>query len=251
MAGIYHEYYTVALAPAIALLLERAPAAYQVLQWPGLIVGVVSAAGLLFVHRLPRAVAWVVVGLAMLGGTTGPAAYTLQTVTTPHTGSIVTAGPVTGGGFGRGPAGSGPARRDGGGPGQLAGGAQPGTPPSAEGGVVSTGVAELLTTDADSYRWVAATTGSQGAAGLQLATERPVMAIGGFGGGDPSPTLAQFQAYVAEGQIHYYIGGGNQGGGRGPGGNDGSAAQIATWVAAHFTATTVDGITLYDLTSAQ
>ena len=150
MAGIYHEYYTVALAPAIAalvaiggqvlwqhrmhrlariglaatmiitavwafLLLERATAAYQVLQWPVLIVGVVAAAGLLFVHRLPRAVAWVVVGLALLGGTTGPAAYTLQTVTTPHTGSIVTAGPVTGGGFGRGPAGTGQVRRDGGG----------------------------------------------------------------------------------------------------------------------------------------
>jgi len=228
-------------------LLERAPAAYQVLQWPVLIVGLVAAAGLLFVHRLPRAVAWLVVGLALLGGTTGPAAYTLQTVTTPHTGSIVTAGPVTGGGFGRGPAGTAPTRRNGG---QLPRGTQPGMPPGADGGVVSTGVAELLTSDADSYRWVAATTGSQGAAGFQLATERPVMAIGGFGGGDPSPTLAQFQAYVAEGQIHYYVGGGNRGGGGGPGGNDGSAAQIAAWVAANYTATTVDGVTLYDLTSA-
>ena len=116
--------------------------------------------------------------------------------------------------------------------------------------MVSTGVAELLTRSADGYRWVAATTGSQGAAGYQLATERPVMAIGGFGGGDPSPTLAQFQAYVAEGQIHYYVSG-NRGDGGGPGGNDGSATQIATWVAANFTATTVDGVTLYDLTSAQ
>ena len=39
-------------------------------------------------------------------------------------------------------------------------------------------------------------------------------------------------------------------GGGGPGGHDGSATQIATWVAANFTATTVDGVTLYDLTSA-
>jgi 4-amino-4-deoxy-L-arabinose transferase-like glycosyltransferase len=269
MAGIYHEYYTVALAPAIAalvaiggqvlwqqrmhrpariglaatmiitagwafLLLERAPAAYQILQGLVLIVGLVAAAGLLFVHRLPRAVAWVVVGLAMVGGTTGPAAYTLQTVTTPHTGSIVTAGPVAGSGLGRGPAGTGPTIR-----------------PDGGGGVVSTAVVELLTSDADSYRWVAATTGSQGAAGFQLATGRPVMAIGGFGGGDPSPTLDQFQAYVAEGQIHYYLSGGNRGGGGGPGGNDGSAAQIATWVAANFTAITVDGVTLYDLTAAR
>ena len=280
MAGTYHEYYTVALAPAIAalvaiggrvlwqhrthglariglaatmiitaiwafLLLERAAAAYQILQWPVLIIGVLAAAGLLVVHRLPRAVAWVVLGLALLGGTTGPAAYTLQTVATPHTGSIVTAGPVTGGGFGRGPAGTAPTVRT------AAGGVSSPVAPGADGGVVSTGVAELLTSDADGYRWVAATTGSQGAAGYQLATERPVMAIGGFGGGDPSPTLAQFQAYVAEGQIHYYVSGGNRGGGGGPGGNDGSAAQIATWVAANFTATTVDGVTLYDLTSAQ
>ena len=80
-----------------------------------LIIGVLAAAGLLVVHRLPRAVAWVVLGLALLGGTTGPAAYTLQTVATPHTGSIVTAGPVTGGGFGRGPAGTAPGRPGGGG----------------------------------------------------------------------------------------------------------------------------------------
>ena len=73
------------------------------------------------------------------------------------------------------------------------------------------------------------------------------MAIGGFGGGDPSPTLAQFQTYVAEGQIHYYVSGGNRGGGV-VRAEDGSATQIATWVAANFTATTVDGVTLYDLT---
>ena len=40
------------------------------------------------------------------------------------------------------------------------------------------------------------------------------MAIGGFNGTDPSPTLAQFQQYVAEGKIHYFIGGGTGGGTR-------------------------------------
>ena len=40
------------------------------------------------------------------------------------------------------------------------------------------------------------------------------MAIGGFNGGDPAPTLAEFQAVVAAGDIHYYIVGG-QGGGPG------------------------------------
>ena len=47
------------------------------------------------------------------------------------------------------------------------------------------------------------------------------MAIGGFNGSDPSPTLEQFQAYVAAGRIHYFIGGGNFGGGRSNGNNRG------------------------------
>ena len=34
------------------------------------------------------------------------------------------------------------------------------------------------------------------------------MPIGGFNGSDPSPTLAQFQQYVADGQVHWFIGGG-------------------------------------------
>jgi hypothetical protein len=72
------------------------------------------------------------------------------------------------------------------------------------------------------------------------------MAIGGFTGSDASPTLAQFEADVAAGKIHYYIAGGNGGGG---GGGQGSAGQIASWVAQHYTAQTVDGVTVYDLSS--
>ena len=72
--------------------------------------------------------------------------------------------------------------------------------------------------DASKYSWVAATTGSNSASGYQLATGDPVMAIGGFNGTDPTPTLAQFEKYVAEGKIHYYIGGGGGFGGGGFGG---------------------------------
>ena len=61
-----------------------------------------------------------------------------------------------------------------------------------------------LSADSDTYTWVAAAVGSQNAAGLQLATELPVMAIGGFNGSDPSPTLAQFQDYVEAGEIHFF-----------------------------------------------
>ena len=50
--------------------------------------------------------------------------------------------------------------------------------------------------------------GANQAAGLPARHRRPVMAIGGFNGTDPTPTLAQFQQYVREGKVHYFIGGG-------------------------------------------
>jgi 4-amino-4-deoxy-L-arabinose transferase-like glycosyltransferase len=111
-----------------------------------------------------------------------------------------------------------------------------------------------LRADASRYRWVAATIDSNSAAGYQLATGDPVMAIGGFNGTDPTPTLAQFEAYVRAGRIHYYIGGGGfGGGGRGfgqaAGGTASTSSQIATWVQRHFTAETVGGSTVYDLTN--
>ena len=72
------------------------------------------------------------------------------------------------------------------------------------------------------------------------------MAIGGFSGTDATPTLAQFEKYVAAGNIHYFVSGGGFGGG-GRGG--GTGTQITTWVEAHYTATTVGGSTVYDLTA--
>ena len=103
----------------------------------------------------------------------------------------------------------------------------------------------MLTTDADGYTWVAAAVGSNSAAGYQLATGDPVMPVGGFNGSDPSPTLAQFQQYVGEGKIHYFIGGGGM---RADGGSQ-AAQEIATWVTDTFTPTTVDGTTVYDLST--
>jgi 4-amino-4-deoxy-L-arabinose transferase-like glycosyltransferase len=116
-------------------------------------------------------------------------------------------------------------------------------------------VTKLLQANAGSYSWVAAITNSNSAAGYQLASDDPVMAIGGFNGTDPAPSLAQFEKYVAEGKIHYYIsaGGGFGGGFGGFGGSSSGtsdvATQISTWVESHFTAKTVDGTTLYNLTA--
>jgi 4-amino-4-deoxy-L-arabinose transferase-like glycosyltransferase len=106
----------------------------------------------------------------------------------------------------------------------------------------------LLEENASSYTWVAAAVGSQSASGYQLATGDPVMAVGGFNGSDPSPTLAQFQQYVQDGKIHYFIGGTLGGGGNSSGGSNYSS-QIAAWVAANYTAKTVGSTTVYDLTA--
>ena len=103
-----------------------------------------------------------------------------------------------------------------------------------------------LNADADQFTWVAAGIGSMSTAGYQLATGNPVLPIGGFNGSDPSPTLAQFQQYVAEGKIHYFLGGGGFGPGRG---GSNSSSEISTWVEQNFTSSTVDGVVLYDLTS--
>jgi 4-amino-4-deoxy-L-arabinose transferase-like glycosyltransferase len=109
---------------------------------------------------------------------------------------------------------------------------------------VSSALIKLLEQDASKYKWIAATEGSQSAAPIELATGGDaVVAIGGFNGTDPSPTLAQFEAMVAKGEIHYYVGQSNSS----FGGGSGSSA-ITSWVAAHFTAETVGGVTVYNLT---
>ncbi|MGW0173169.1 glycosyltransferase family 39 protein [Rhodococcus sp. NPDC003322] len=339
MAGIFHAYYTVALAPMIGALvgagavtawrhrdllwvrvtsavtmlvtavwswelLGRSATFVPWLRWVVLVVGVVAAAGLLLPRLTGRLAAGVAVA-ALLAGLAGPTAYAVHTIATPHTGSIVSAGPNTGGmgfggrggpggadgraagqrmggqmpgamgqapgGMGQMPGGMGQAPggmgRMPGGMGQAPGGGQdgfaqaPGGLPTGEmpggmgggaaGGLLngsrpSDELTALLTDGADRYTWVAAAIGSNSASGYQLATQRPVMPIGGFNGSDPSPTLQQFQQYVDEGKVHYFIAGGGMGGGMG---GSGTASEITQWVTQNFTSSTVDGVTLYDLTA--
>jgi 4-amino-4-deoxy-L-arabinose transferase-like glycosyltransferase len=300
MQGIFHAYYAVALAPAVAALVgigattlwrlrHRPPAAAtlaatcaltalwswvllargpDVQPWLGgvvLVAGLAAGAGLLAVTRLllPRRAALAVAGVGLFAALAGPAAYALDTAATPHAGAIPSAGPTVAG-----------ARGPGGGPGQAPDGRFPGAPGDGfRGGAAGAGrrfapgpaggdgrgmggllngsrpsadVVAVLEQDASSYTWVAATVGANNAAGYQLATASPVMPIGGFNGSDPAPTLAQFQQYVQEGRIHYFIGSG--GGMRSDSGSNASQ-EIAAWVADTFTPTTVGGVTVYDLTT--
>ena len=108
-------------------------------------------------------------------------------------------------------------------------------------------IVSLLERDAGAYRWVAAIVNSNSAAGYQLATGDPVMAIGGFNGTDPAPSLAEFERYVAGGKIHYFIA---SGGGLGTGGTGTTASRITEWVESHFKARTLDGVSFYDLSAS-
>ncbi len=137
MSGIFHAYYTVALAPAVAglaatgavvlwreratttataalaaatagtavwsfLLLSRSSDFLPGLRWAVLVLGVLAAAGLVLA-RLRPAVRSLAVGAAtaaLVAGLAGPAVYAVDTATTPHTGSIVSAGPTVAGSMG-------------------------------------------------------------------------------------------------------------------------------------------------------
>src|ERR1035441_9572487 len=155
------------------------------------VVGLLAAPAL---TRLGRRTAIATATLALVACLAGPAAYSAQTITTAHTGSIPSAGPSSG------VSGDGP----GGGGGQ-----------STE----SSALVKALQSDATHYRWVAAVSGSQSAASLELANSgEPVMAIGGFDNEGGNLTLAQFKQYVVRGEIHYYIAGGTGGGAGGGGG---------------------------------
>jgi hypothetical protein len=188
---------------------------------------------------------------ALLTGLAGTSAYAVVTASTGHTGSIPSVGTTSsmmGGGGASGERGlpdSASAGSD-----DLAGSAGAGAPPQGMGGGMggdastNTELTALLT--ATDGTWSAAVATSQTAASLELATGTAVMSTGGWGGSDSTVTLEQFQAYVAAGDISYYVGGG-QGGGPGGGDPDSTSSQIAEWVASNHTATTVGGQTVYDL----
>ncbi|MTE14897.1 glycosyltransferase family 39 protein [Nocardia aurantiaca] len=326
MKGIFHPYYTVALAPAVAaligagsalawqhrdrlwvrlaavlamglttatawIILSRSTSFVPWLRWAILVGGIVATA--LMLIRLPRKGGLAVAAAAALVGLAGPTAYAVDGIATAHQGPMPSAGPAVRGAWGPGgphggdhgmpngrtgnggpgngnagpgngipggqhgmgmnhgdTANAGPGGNGGneGGPGGFggpAGGMMSASNPSAQ-------VTALLKADGSDYTWVAATVSSNAAAGFQLATQLPVMPVGGFNGSDPSPTLAQFQEYVQVGRIHYFISGNQMGGDRGGNGNGESrsqSAQITAWVKEHFSSQEVDGITLYDLTS--
>ena len=214
------------------VLLRRSPGWYPWVRVVIVIAAVVAIVAILAgpalraaAARWGTALAVATVTLAAVAGLGGPLAYSVDTAASSYGGTSPSAGPAltaAGGGLG-GAAGLG---RGGfaGFPGRFRDGAA-GRAPGGFGGTgggnatVSSAFAKLLEAGASHYEWTAATEGSDNAASMELATGGiPVMAIGGFRGTDPAPSLAEFEKLVAEHKIHYYVAGGAGGLGGGGGG---------------------------------
>ncbi|MGW3409998.1 ArnT family glycosyltransferase [Streptomyces sp. NPDC000888] len=243
------------------VLLGRAEGWSSQLRWPVLVVGVLAAAGMSLARLLPRRLALGATGLALAAVLAGPASYTWATVTTAHTGQTPLAGPAsvsdaqghggpTGGTQNGRQAGTGAASAPSAQDAAQAGTTKGGNSKLGSTDAVTPQLRALLVKDAEAYTWAAATVASDNQTWLQLATGEPVMPIGGFSGGDPSPTLAQFKQYVANGKIHYFVTQGDQEGGFARDGADTTGSQISSWVTTTFTPQTVGSTTVYDLTAA-
>ncbi|MET8994604.1 glycosyltransferase family 39 protein [Amycolatopsis sp. NPDC004169] len=254
MSGIIHPYYTVALAPGVAatlaisarelwrgranfaaravlavmvavtavwafILLSRTPDWQPWIRYTLLLAGAATVAGLLFGADRVRRLGPVVAVLGLCAALLGTASFTFVTAATAHSGGTPSSGPAAAGG--RGPRGGGFGE-----------------------GRTDPAVIDLL--KGTTTKWAAAQSGAMQSAGLALASGRPVLAIGGFSGSDPAPTLQQFRQYVADGDIRYYVAGGRGG----FGGGRGTAAEIQAWVEQNFASSTVGGTTVYDLTKS-
>jgi 4-amino-4-deoxy-L-arabinose transferase-like glycosyltransferase len=254
MQGVIHAYYSLSIAPAVAAMfaigvsqmwarreswwcrialaatllttglwswwtLEGNAGWLPGLKWAVLVATAVASLALLGVWatRPRRGVVVALLGVAVVGALAGPAAYAVATVAVPHEGGGPSVGPARAGGRGMGNWGS--------------------------RAVDSPDLDALL--EATSTPWSAAIDRSAAAAGLELSTNTAVMAIGGFSGTDPTPTLSQFQDDVAHHRVAYYIVANNRG--HGPQWRSRGHSDIAAWVAATFGSSQVGGATVYDL----
>jgi 4-amino-4-deoxy-L-arabinose transferase-like glycosyltransferase len=259
MGGTIHPYYCLSLAPAVAgafavgvhemwaqrsswfarvglilligstggwswWILGRNAQWLPALRWTILVLTIVAVVGLLTSLGAQANRRWaaasLVLGLAVaLAGST---AYAVATIEQSHAGGNANVGPAA------------PAE-----PGRAGGGMR--------GQNVDNSALDAMLGATDTT-WSAAVDGSSAAAGLELSSDTAVMAIGGFTGSDPVPTLSQFQQYVTDHKVTYFVAPDKQGGGPGASGG-GQHADISSWVAATFAPTKVGSETVYNLTT--
>lgn len=265
MSGVVHSYYAVALAPAIAALvgaglvdlwslwariwlgglavglaslgtawfgwqlLDRTPdfapgvgAAAVILAGAALLVLVALSLPRLGDSATARRFAIVAASAGLCAALMAPAAYAVATIGTA---------------YGAGDPHPGPGSADagfGGGIGGRAGGL-PGDGGGVGGSTSDSALLNYLVANKGSARWIVAIDSSQEAGSIELATGQPVMAMGGFTGSDPTPTLDQLKSYIAAGQLRFVLVSSGFGGGFGPASGGGSGGvdintQRTDWV---------------------
>jgi 4-amino-4-deoxy-L-arabinose transferase-like glycosyltransferase len=191
------------------------------LRWTILAAAVVAAIALVapWTYQPRRAISLGALGVGLVAALAGPAAYAIATIGQPHEGGGPSVGPAD-------------ASRQGA---MRMFGQSADNPPLD---------AMLKDTNTE---WSAAISGSSSAAGLELSTGTAVMAIGGFSGSDPAPTLSQFKDDVSQHKVAYYIVVNTRG--HGPGWGNRGHTDIAKWVAATFPSTNVGDATVYNLSA--
>lgn len=246
MTGLVHPYYTIALAPsagalvglaavwnrtaAVVMVLAAAGWGLALLQraalgpiWSRWLIEVAALAAVVLLAaaltKWPRLTP-VALGISLVASLSGTAMFSVATAATPHNGSIPNAAhtadvwPTAGSRFAKA---------------MMMG---------ASSGTVDPQLAQLLS--AARTNWSAATSGSQAAASLEIASDTAVMAIGGWSN-DPVPTLAQFVDAVQAGKITYYVESGRLRS------HDRNGGEIADWVQRHYRPMKVGGATVYRL----
>ncbi|MGV9796879.1 glycosyltransferase family 39 protein [Mycobacterium sp. NPDC003449] len=253
MKSMVHPYYCLSLAPAVAAIfgigiaemwhhrgrrphriglaamllvaggwgwwmLGRNASWLPALRWAILMVVMAATAVLLWALGSParRRLATAAMAVALTAGLAGSAAYTVATLGQAHTGGGPRVGPPS-------------AEHRHGWPGQDDDSAQ---------------LDAMLR--ATHTEWSAAINRSSAAAGLELASHTPVMAIGGFTGSDPVPTLSQFEAAVAGHAVTYYIDPISKGP-HSPMFGRNTHTDITDWVRTRFAVTRVGSDRVYDL----
>jgi 4-amino-4-deoxy-L-arabinose transferase-like glycosyltransferase len=253
-SGTIHPYYPIVMAPAIAALIgigapyiwkayNRMTAVAWVLplsitasavtafimlgysdNWPWLSWAILATGGissLMFfvkptqLHSYAKKAS---VGLGIFTVLAAPIAFTFSTVATAHSGSIPTSGP----------SGTAVSRTN------------------NESAEADTALVQYLLDHRDSATWIAAAASANESAPLQISSGEPVMAVGGFNGGDAALTLDQFKTLVSTGKLKYYVASSSGRGGGGPGGGNN---EITSWVTSNGTQINYGGTgaTLYEL----
>jgi 4-amino-4-deoxy-L-arabinose transferase-like glycosyltransferase len=223
--GVFHAYYTSLLAPPVAalsaaalvtlwhaatrslsgalalalavtgtailsfVLLSHAGTFVPWLRWVVLAAGAIAALTAIASHLSERplqrsATAWLAVGAGTVAVIAGPAAYSIATVSRSHTGYDATAGPTVNEGA--------PAKAV----------ARPDALSAQQSLAL---LIPYLSAHRQGARFVVAATDARTADPIALASQEPVITVGGFAGGDPTPTIAQLKQLVSSGQLRYVL----------------------------------------------